>query len=139
MATSRRKFLKAGMIFTVFARAPAILGNVVKDLETISATSNLTRETFARYLNTMFRIRLGKASEISLKLISVGDVKAATTHPEQVRGRENFSLLFEGPPQSFELTQETYAIEHQAMGRFSLFLVPVGKPENRHHEAIINR
>ena len=39
--------------------------------------------------------------------------------------REPFSLLFRGPG-NLQLPQRTYRIEHDPMGTFDLFIVPLG-------------
>lgn len=38
---------------------------------------------------------------------------------------EQFSLIFEGPPEP-ALTQGIFALNHAALGRLDLFLVPIG-------------
>jgi len=99
-----------------------------------------THATFARHLNTTFRVRTDSSS-FALKLTKVTDLKTTAKTPEKIAGRESFSLLFVGPGDS-ALPQETYTIEHAALGKFSLFLVPVGKGVNAtkgHHEAIVIR
>lgn len=146
MATSRRDFLKTGTMGLICAGVPAVLANVVVGRPTSASGFpgestkhfNLTRETFAPYLNTTFRIRTGSAT-VDLRLAKITDLKAAAKHPARIAGKESFSLMFVGSGPSSRLTQDTYAVEHDALGSFSLFLVPVGEPANRHHEAIIAR
>ena len=53
--------------------------------------------------------------------------------------RESFSLLFEAQ-RSEPLFQGTYHLEHRTLGKFSLFLVPVGRGEKGFFlEAVVNR
>jgi hypothetical protein len=136
MASSRRNFLRTGMLFALFAQVPSVLGSVLKDSHALSGAIDFSKETFARHLNTIFRIQLGNSRETHLKLVNIGDL---AKRKGVVKGREHFSLLFVGPAHSSDLSQETYSIEHDSLGRFSLFLVPVGRPEDRHHEAVIHR
>jgi hypothetical protein len=98
---------------------------------------DMTRETFTAYLNTSFRVKTHSGS-VKLKLTAVTDLKAISKTPALIAGKESFSLMFEGRSKN-SFTQDTYAVEHEVLGTFSLFLVPVGKPANHHYEAIIIR
>ncbi len=53
---------------------------------------------------------------------------------------EKFSLLFRGLP-SQPLAQDTYLFEHRMLGRFAMFIVPIGSRNAgyRLYEAIFNR
>jgi hypothetical protein len=75
----------------------------------------------------------------NLKLTKITDLKAISRNPARIAGKEPFSLLFSASSKSTSLDDGTYVMEHAALGRFSLFLASVGKPTNRHHEAIIVR
>ena len=147
MATSRRNFLKTGTMGLLCAGVPAAVAKVVlggppafsgSPEENAKSAVNLTKDTFTPYLNTTFRIKTGSAA-VDLRLTNITDLKAISKIPARIAGKESFSLLFVGSSNSACLTQDTYTVEHDALGRFSLFLVPVGKPTNRHHEAIIIR
>lgn len=145
MATSRRKFLKTGTMCALFAGIPGIVANVAKGNSTaVSSLSpgdpvHLTRASFAPYLNTMFRVRIGPLNVLKLKLVKATDLKAASAHPSRIAGRESFSLMFAGSSRSPLLTDNIQVIEHHALGKFSLFLASVEKPAQRHYEAIITR
>jgi hypothetical protein len=147
MATSRRNFLKSGTMGLICAGVPAALAKialgrpaVVGGFSEQNAKSlfKFTKDAFAPHLNTVFRIRAGLVA-FDLKLTKITDLKASSRIPARTAGRECFSLLFTGAGKTTSLTQDTYVVEHEALGRFSLFLVPVGTPTNRHHEAIIVR
>ena len=99
---------------------------------------HFTKDAFSPYVGTTFRIRTGSGA-VDLRLTKITDLKAISKTPSRIAGRESFSLLFAGSSNSQLLTQETRPIEHRELGRFSLFLVPVGKPTSRHYEAIIVR
>jgi len=97
-----------------------------------------TKSTFVAQLNTRFRLRLGRSISVIVTLVAVNDLmptKDKVTGPI-VGSRECFSLIFSGK----ELPQGTYTVEHGALGRFQLLLVPSGiqgsKPQL---EAVINR
>ena len=146
MATSRRKFLKSGTMGLLFAGVPAVLAKVVVGRtsaaggfpKSIKGQIDFTKDTFTPYLNTTFRIKTSSAA-VKVKLSKITDLKAISKTPPRIAGRESFSLLFVGSGKTTGLTQETYALEHEALGRFSLFLVPIGKSESRNYEAIIIR
>jgi len=85
--------------------------------------------TFSSHVNTKFR--LAEAPSTELELIEVSDQSA----PHHV----NFSLVFRGPHQPL-LPQRIYALEHDALGRLDLFIVPVRRaPEGLEYEAVFNR
>lgn len=74
---------------------------------------------------------------IAARLVEVTEERARGRR--ETRPRETFSLIFEakrGEP----LPQGTYSLEHPSLGRFSLFLVPVGRGAKGFFlEAIVNR
>ena len=141
MTDSRRRFLKAGMLAAVFAAAP--LKNVLarslnRDAfpgaaadEDDDPLANYTKATFVSYLNSIFQLQTGSGS-VAVTLLQVEDMEA----PED---GECFSLLFRGGSQA--LPQNTYTIEHSALGTFKLFLVPTGADSNgaQGYLATINR
>jgi len=143
MSDSRRKFLKAGMLAAMFAAAPlkSVLGhgwtelrsNLFEDPFSIQddPLANYTKATFVYYLNSIFKLRSGYTT-IEVTLTKVDDLAAA-------RGGECFSLLFRGGGTA--LRQGTYRIEHAALGKFALFLVPTGTDDNgaQGYLATINR
>ena len=146
MSTSRRNFLKSGTMGLLCAGIPVALAKVVFGAPAAASglpegnakTLFLTKGTFTPHLNTIFRIQTG-LGPFDLKLTKITDLKAISKIPARIAGKESFSLLFVGSSNAKDLTQDTYIFEHGALGRFSLFLVPVGKSTNRQHEAIIVR
>ena len=147
MATSRRNFLKSGAIGLLCAGVPTALARVavghpagVGEFSAANARSSFdfSKDMFAPHLNTSFRIRTRKGV-FDLILTNITDLKATSRIPARFAGRESFSLLFTAARKTGSPAEGTYVIEHAALGRFSLFLVPVGMPTNRHHEAVIVR
>jgi hypothetical protein len=147
MATSRRNFLKTGTLGLLCAGIPAAFAKVVVGAPAAAgglpdgnakSLINFTKDTFTPHLNTTFRIRTGTTT-VDFRLTKITDLKAVSKIPARIAGKESFSLLFVGTSKAACLTQDTYILEHGALGRFSLFLVPVGKATNRDHEAIIVR
>ena len=139
MTTSRRKFLKAGMVAAVFAAVP--LRNVLgqgngNQNNSVSITQNdplafYTKATFTFYINSIFQLHTVSGA-VAVMLLKVDDMPAA-------KGGECFSLLFRGG--SRPLRQDTYRIEHPALGTFYLLLVPAGTDQNgaQGYLATINR
>ena len=96
---------------------------------------NFTKATFAPYVGTVFRIFSNPSKALSTTLVSIEDI-GPVPDAENV-GRECFLLTFRGTE---TLLQNTYRIEHQALGQFELFLVPGGKnKKNVYYQAVINR
>ncbi|HLL71522.1 MAG TPA: hypothetical protein VK363_08825 [Pyrinomonadaceae bacterium] len=94
---------------------------------------HLTRESLSAQLNTKFRLAPEPEKPIEIELVEVqahDDVKGQT---------ERFSALFRGPLDYF-LPQRTYRMEHEQLGDFELFIVPVRKDDaGFYYEAVFNR
>ncbi|HEY0077259.1 MAG TPA: hypothetical protein VGB73_01335 [Pyrinomonadaceae bacterium] len=95
-----------------------------------------TKETFASRLNTTFRVRLDAENTLDLELVeATGDDDAG----EQPRRQIHFSAIFRSPPDKF-LMQRSYRMEHDDLGEFDLFIVPIAKDEKGfYYEAVFNR
>ena len=135
MLISRRTFMRAGTLAALFAGVPLATVNVlgqrihpspdespVDQAQANDPLSNYTKATFVSYINSVFVFRPhGLRKDIEVTLMQVRDMTAAP-------GGECFSLLFRGGGQALE--QNTYTVEHPALGTFKLFLVPVGTDDN---------
>lgn len=99
----------------------------------------LTYELFAGLEKTKFRILLDERNRVELELVEVlalrpGGGKSASS----ARKPEGFSLTFQGPGDRL-LQQRTYAFEHEKIGRFVLFIVPLGREGGAfQYQAIFN-
>jgi hypothetical protein len=148
MLISRRTFIRAGTLAALFAGVPlatiSVLGQRIRKspddnavdqaAQTHDPLLNYTKATFASYLNSVFVFHgPGVRGDIEVTLMQVSDMTAA-------RGGECFSLLFRGGGGP-ALRQDTYIVEHAALGIFKLFLVPVGTDDNgaQGYLATINR
>jgi hypothetical protein len=101
----------------------------------------LKLETFSPWLNSKFRVVLDSATLIEVELVQAD----ALTYPSQPQSmakgpvQDSFSLVFHGPDNRF-LPQRVYPFEHDQIGRFELFIVPIGqKPGFIQYQAIFNR
>ena len=93
--------------------------------------ADLSYAAFAGLLRSRFRVHTETSALVEIEL-----VEATATDQAQVGA---FSLVFTGPLNQF-LPQRTYLIEHDKLGAFDLFIVPIGKDQNGfHYEAVFNR
>ena len=95
--------------------------------------AELTEKEFSKHVNTKFRIVNEQPIELELT-----EVKGYLSKPDEQTGMERFSAFFRGPAKSY-LPQKTYSVEHEQMGAFELFLVPVSHDDNGYrYEAVFN-
>lgn len=141
MFTTRRRFLKAGSLATLFAALPLknVLGQRWKDHDGNPAAGDITmaglpyysRQVFDRYVNSVFQLHSG-SSMVGVTLEKVSDMAAP-------QGGECFTLLFRGGATINR--QDTYTLVHPALGAFQLLMVKVA-PNKRGEQgylATINR
>ncbi|HEX9373566.1 MAG TPA: hypothetical protein VF897_21310 [Roseiflexaceae bacterium] len=92
----------------------------------------LTFTTFAQQLNTPFQVERAGAVPLALELIEAREARSAP-------GYEAFSIVFRGPGDVF-LPQAIYGMQHEAIGAFELFVVPIRQDQHGlYYEAIFNR
>jgi len=92
----------------------------------------LEHEEFLKHLNTKFRIRLSETETVEAELTEVSEHLLS---PRQ----ERFAIVFRTSNEIF-LGQGQRPFEHDQMGEFPLFLVPIGRDEKgTHYEAVFNR
>jgi hypothetical protein len=95
---------------------------------------SLTEKEFSQHVGTKFRTNLDQR-ELDLDLL---EVKGYQSHANEQGGMERFSVVFAGPRDSY-LPQQTYRMEHERMGEFEIFLVPVsGDDKSFRYEAVFN-
>lgn len=156
MDISRRKFVRTGVIASALAAIPLALAKTAaardggKTLpQSLIAGANggaegqssaldfYSKSRFAPYVNSQFQVKSSQLETVKVTLAEVADFCETAGN-----GGECFALRFTGPVRgSFQ--QNTYEVEHAALGKFSLFLVPVGmRPAGArtvNYEAVINR
>ena len=95
----------------------------------------LTADEFSKHLNTNFRTTDPDGTQAVLEL---AEVKVYTSKHEEQTGMERFSLYFTGPVEPF-LPQMSYAFQHDLMGDFEMFLVPLSRNQSgSRYEAVFN-
>jgi hypothetical protein len=105
---------------------------------------DITCSDLAGQLHTSFRIQTasGKTIKVTLAELILRPAEAPKPgqRPPQDAGNEKFSIVFSGS-RSDLLKQNTYPFEHEALGRFELFIVPMNtrNPTKIDYEAVVNR
>ena len=86
-----------------------------------------TIATFTGQEGTTFRLSLASGAALEATLLQVTSLSAKGPSGEELpRKRVPFSLLFRvSTPDRFE--QKIYTLEHAMIGKFELFLVPIGR------------
>jgi hypothetical protein len=108
-----------------------------RELE-LAMLETFTKDTFSPYINDTFRVFLGSIPPMDLVLISATEVGNSYGRGAGTAERTPFSILFRGPMNPI-LPQQIYRMEHEQMGTFELFLVPMGpKQGGMEYEAIFN-
>lgn len=92
----------------------------------------LEQGEFSKHLNTKFRIQIGEAETVEAELTEVSELAVTG---QQAR----FALTFRAPNQPF-LGQGLRQFEHDQMGPFELFIVPIEQDDKgTNYEAVFNR
>ena len=95
--------------------------------------------TLAAQVNSRFIVRDPNGDAHSLELIRAETAPGGESVASN-EGSEKFSLLFRGDAIRL-LGQNTYAFEHARIGRFEMFIVPIGREHRSqcYYEAVFNR
>ena len=154
MKIPRRTFIKAGIIAAACAGVPLAL--VTSSAQDGSAqrggyfpippevqndpTSYYTMATFVPYIKSGFQFQVGRLWK-HMKLVEVKNLCPPQANASVNNLGECFSLSFIAA-RGQKIEQKIYTVRHAALGKFSLFLVPIGRrtrttPE--YYEAVINR
>ena len=97
-----------------------------------SMDQDFTLQTFSEQLNTKFRLHYAPSKSADVELVKVKDLGSTPSHTQ-------FSCIFVAPPE-VPIFQSIFRLEHDRLGSFQLFLVPVGKDARGvEFEAIFNR
>jgi hypothetical protein len=89
--------------------------------------------TFAPHLGETFRIQAADSPSTEMTLI---EATALGQDPASEGQRAQFSLVFRGARDRV-LPQRIYRVQHDAIGEFDLFMVPIGPDqEGMRYEAV---
>jgi hypothetical protein len=134
-----RRCSTAALTATVFPAA-AMASSSLRGTVELSA---IQYASFARQAGTLFHVLDESGVGVFLRLIEVKAFvpanESADANADDARN-ERFSLLFSGPLNR-TLSQGSYVFEHLGIGRFEMFIVPVGPDSSNPHyyEAVFNR
>ncbi len=141
MTTRRRFLVNCSAVAATASIAPATVLAGQSRLAEISL-DHLGLERFTTLLRTVFTARGEAGAGVKLRLVQVQpqpSSRNATAHATDA-ANEKFSLLLRGSRRQ-PLEQGTYWFEHAGVGRFEMFIAPVGRPRRSqcHYEAVFNR
>ena len=139
--TRRRSFLISAVLTCGAGPMPQCLWASCPRLPEVGIET-LSLEDFAARRRSCFTVKEENQPAARLVLMQVEQIRPRIQGSPGEGGAESetFSLRFEGRGQR-HLAQEIYWLEHPELGRFALFLVPVGIPQGETvcYQAIINR
>jgi hypothetical protein len=135
---TRREFLRdCSIVAGVVALAP--VSTLAGPAQTVvSPAEILGFDQFSRQLNTSFTVNhAGEPLALTLAEATQSPAHPATS---EVCANENFSLMFRGPSNR-PLLQNTYEFVHPKLGPLTIFITPVGQPQDtyRRYEAVFSR
>src|SRR5215211_3638192 len=144
MTITRRGFLRTGVVSGITAVVPLASSNAFgqKGSGASAGAANspfvnsdllnfINASVFEDYLNTSFSVRTDALHTQKLELVRVRLIE----YSPKLQG---FSLQF-ASPSGANFPQATYLFEHEKMGTFPLFIVPIKTPKGIRYEAIFNR
>jgi hypothetical protein len=144
--STRRKFLFDGSAamaaVTLFPFKSA--GQLSAPRGDVQSLGQLSYQTLAGQVNTLFRVRLSPRQVVELQLL-----KARVAPPTPARpgrrppgdaGNEKFSLIFSGPKEVL-LASAIHQFEHRHLGTFEMYIGLVGMPDTDgvRYEAVFNQ
>jgi hypothetical protein len=97
--------------------------------------ASLTEKEFSQHVNTKFRANLNADNGVDLELV---EVKGYMSKHNEQTGMERFSVYFQGPGEPY-LPQKSYTVQHDQMGEFEIFIVPIAKTDaGFRYESVFN-
>lgn len=143
--STRRKFLfDCSTVLAAMTLAPLAVPAKPREFEMKERSLNeLSFSTFAAQLKTRFRVCAASDRVVVLELaeaIPQKEYPRQSGQPAPDADNEKFSLFFQGP-RNERLEQNTFRFEHNKIGRFDLFIVPILSRDTQffYYEAVFNR
>jgi hypothetical protein len=131
---TRRSLLRTGATATAAALVGVRPWNVTA-AAAATPVGPLRRSDYAGLAGTDFAVVDGTGPE-RLRLASIADVQGAV-HQQALRGSEDaFALSFSGDAR---LESGIHTLEHAQLGRFELFVSPVGADAEHAYEVVVDR
>ena len=141
--TTRRKFILQCSAVAAVAAVPSVSGLISSHSLAEVSLNQIGFADFARLIGTHFEVRHNESKiQLELSEASAGSRHVTSGSAVGEIGHEEFSLIFRGRGDQ-PLGQMCYPFEHGKIGRFVMFIVPVGEPEaitdSRSYQAVFNR
>lgn len=86
----------------------------------------LTIADFSPYVGTRFKLRLATGGSLEVELVEATPLGMTGARPAHLAPRGSFSVVFLAAKDA-PLPQQIYHVEHEVMGEFDIFLVPIGR------------
>lgn len=149
MTVSRRNFLQKSTMIALAVALPLGLTTMTAGQQqngppTVPAEAqrnplyHFTRATFVPYVNSIFIVNSVPLAEIVLVEVKETPV-AVDSRTRRTPVGECFTLVFRGPGRT-RFQQNTYTLDHAALGKFEMFIGPTDRPgEQQYYTAVINR
>jgi len=141
MRTRRKFLLNCSAVAVTASVTPVTVFGAPRSLVAVPL-DRIRFSAIVSHLNATFQVRGDSGPAVGLQLV---EVRPIANSPDQLpsapdTGNEKFSLLFSGPLKQ-PLEQDSYWFERLGLGRFLMFIVPIGSTETTHcyYEAIFNR
>lgn len=137
---TRRRFLRDCSALAVSAALGPVPAMAVPRPGQEVSLDDLSFRTFAALVRTAFFVRDAEGRRQMLALLEAEPAAPDGDGFGGAVGGESFSLSFRGEA-TRPLRQDTYAFEHARVGRFPMFIVPVGREDRNHcyYEAVFHR
>ena len=141
--TTRRRFLRDSSFFAAAAALVPASGLAGRLGGRAASLDQVRFGAFAANVGTPFWVLQDQGPAIGLELAEAKPSPPPVNAPQAAAPdawNEKFTLRFRGLPGQ-PLAQDTYVFEHAVLGRFAMFIVPIGcsNAGYRLYEAIFNR
>lgn len=141
MPNRRRFFVDLALVAAVATTLPLAEGGPAYGNREVSL-DDIGLTDFLRQNRTWFSVRPSPVQAISLFLdqIETSPATSISQPSDEDALNEKFSLIFRGSSE-LRLEQNTYMFSHPRLGRFALFIVPIGSIDasSSYYEAVFNR
>ncbi len=85
----------------------------------------LTHGVFSEFVGNPFRVQVESGKSVHMELIEAKNLAKGGHTVGGTLEREPFSIVFRAPA-DVHVEQRIYAMQHEKMGNFDIFLVPIG-------------
>lgn len=140
MRSTRRRFVRdCSALAAAAVVLPHLAIAVPRRLREMSL-ADVSYPMFAAQVHTRFGVRDARGNTQALELVEARLAAPVGGFSAGEFGGGQFTLSFRGEAVR-RLQQDTYAFDHARLGRFPMFIVPVGREAGRHcfYEAVFNR